>query len=73
MRPSKINKNSLNSSDRDWYFSEETITNTIELVRRKMEEYDIPIENVIRHYDVTAKWCPRPFVGTDINLFYNKT
>ena len=27
-----------------------------------MERYHIPIQNVIRHYDVTGKVCPAPFV-----------
>ena len=27
-----------------------------------MEKYNIPIENVLRHYDVTGKMCPEPFV-----------
>ena len=27
-----------------------------------MQKYNIPIENVIRHYDVTHKNCPAPFV-----------
>ena len=30
----------------------------------------IPPENVVRHYDVTGKWCPRPFMGDDINEYY---
>ena len=27
-----------------------------------MSKYSIPIENVIRHYDVTGKNCPQPYV-----------
>ena len=30
-----------------------------------MKKYDIPIENVIRHYDVTGKICPKPFVNNE--------
>lgn len=36
-----------------------TINNTLELVKRLMKKYNIPIENVKRHYDVTGKNCPR--------------
>ncbi len=36
---------------------------TAELVRYLMDKYNIPIENVIRHYDVTHKKCPAPLVG----------
>lgn len=42
--------------------SEKTIANTIDLVKELMAKYNIPVENVIRHYDVTNKICPEPFV-----------
>lgn len=45
--------------------SEQTISNTIELVKELMAKYNIPIENVIRHYDVTNKTCPAPFVENE--------
>lgn len=70
VRPSKINRSSLNDYDKDWYFLEETIINTLQLVWHLMDKYNVPIENVIRHYDVTHKACPRPFTGDDINTYY---
>lgn len=42
---------------------EEVINKTIELTKELMSKYKIPIENVIRHYDVTHKCCPAPFVN----------
>lgn len=42
---------------------EEVINKTIELVKELMAKYNIPVENVIRHYDVTHKTCPAPFVN----------
>lgn len=42
--------------------SAKTIANTIELVKDVMKRYQIPVENVVRHYDVTHKKCPAPFV-----------
>lgn len=35
---------------------------TVELTRYLMNKYNIPPENVIRHYDVWDKICPEPFV-----------
>lgn len=32
------------------------------LVRELMEKYDIDVEHVVRHYDVTGKKCPAPMV-----------
>lgn len=44
------------------YISEQTTKNTQELVRYLMDKYNIPIENVLMHYDVTRKECPKPYV-----------
>ena len=39
-----------------------TIERTVTLVRELMARYGVPIQNVVRHYDVTGKDCPAPFV-----------
>lgn len=46
----------------EFYIQAATQDRTIELVRHLMTKYNIPITRVIRHYDVTGKLCPRPFV-----------
>ena len=58
----KTNSNSLKSEDKDWYFEEATIKAAAALTQELMAKYSIPIENVIRHHDVTGKICPAPFV-----------
>ena len=51
------------SGDSDqWYFSTETQESLVWLVSRLMDEYGITIDHVIRHYDVTGKICPNPYV-----------
>ena len=35
------------------------------LVSKLMDEYGIDINHVIRHYDVTGKICPAPYVNND--------
>ena len=47
----------------EYYFTDATVENAKQLVRQLMEKYNVPVENVIRHYDVTGKICPAPFVG----------
>lgn len=42
--------------------SEKTLANAIGLTRSLMQTYQIPIENVIRHFDVTGKNCPAYYV-----------
>lgn len=46
--------------------SEKVVANTIELTKELMQKYNIPVENVVRHYDVSRKNCPAPFVA-DVN------
>lgn len=46
-----------------------TFQNGIKLTRYLMEKYDIPVENVIRHYDVSRKICPRIMIEDDPSLW----
>lgn len=48
--------------DGTFYFEEETVKAAIELTKELMKLYNIPVSNVIRHYDVSGKVCPEPFV-----------
>lgn len=54
--------------------SETVINRTVELVKELMAKYNIPIGNVIRHYDVTGKNCPAPLVRDNVRWidFINK-
>ena len=67
----KLNRRTLRAEDPDWYIPESTLYAAAALISSLMKSYDIPIENVVRHYDVTGKWCPRPLMGDDINRYYN--
>lgn len=44
-------------------FSSKTLENAVNLVKDLMRKYSVPIERVIRHYDVVGKVCPKPFVN----------
>ncbi len=46
----------------NYYIPERTLENGQELVRKLMKKYGIPMERVLRHYDVTGKKCPAPLV-----------
>ena len=46
------------------YPSAKTIANAIEHTKKLMKQYNIPQENVIRHFDVTGKICPAYWCGT---------
>ena len=50
------------TKDGQWYIEPETVTRTVGLVRWLMQEYGIPVDRVIRHYDVCWKNCPAPWV-----------
>lgn len=57
----KTNTKTLNATDTDWYFTDETIANGINITKYLMDIYNIPIENVVMHHHVTGKICPNPF------------
>ena len=46
------------ANDKAYSFTDKAVELTAELVKQLMIEYNIPIERVIRHYDVTGKLCP---------------
>ncbi len=46
-------------------FSKKTVRNAAHLTRMLMAKYDIPIGNVLRHYDVVSKHCPAPWVDDE--------
>lgn len=50
------------NGDGTWRFASETVDNAVELVRGLMAKYSIDIDHIVRHYDVTGKVCPEPFV-----------
>lgn len=42
--------------------SEATLANAAELGKLLMKRYNIPIDHVVRHFDVTGKYCPAYFM-----------
>ena len=40
----------------------QTVDRAVELVRWLMDKYGIDVDHVVRHYDVTGKLCPEPWV-----------
>lgn len=47
------------NSDGDW---NKTVENTIFLVKKLMADYKVPVDRVVRHYDITGKLCPQPYI-----------
>lgn len=56
------NKGSQADTSRDWYFEDATVESAIQLTKELMAKYAVPADHVIRHYDVTGKICPNPYV-----------
>ena len=65
----KLDCSSGSVSCNDWYFTPQTFSNGARLIAYLAQEHGIPTDHIVRHYDVTHKRCPRPFVGTDINAY----
>ena len=69
----KLDCSSTSVSCNDWYFTPQTLSNGAHLIAYLAQEHGIPTDHIVRHYDVTHKRCPRPFVGTDINAYTGQT
>lgn len=53
--------------------TEATINNTIELVKILMKKYNVTIDRVVRHFDISGKKCPSYFVNkSEWQKFKNK-
>ena len=54
-----------------WSFTNDALNNAVKLAKIIMKKYNIPIENVIRHYDITGKVCPG-ILGWNDEAIYDK-
>lgn len=52
------NSISVEMCSKNGRITDETFNNAVELVRQLMKKYNIPVSNVVRHYDVCSKKCP---------------
>ena len=41
-----------------WSYTEAALNNAVKLAKILMRKFNIPIENVVRHYDISGKLCP---------------
>lgn len=51
------------AEEEGWKISDKVLQHAIQLVQYLKKEYNIPAENVISHFDITGKLCPRPFLS----------
>lgn len=77
MCSNKTNRNSLSAEDTDWYLTEKTVNNAVELTKYLMKTYNIDADHVIMHHHVTGKPCPNPWCVnenrlTEWNKFKNR-
>lgn len=54
------------SRDGQLMATEATLARAVQLGREIMAKYGIPIENVVRHFDVTGKHCPAYFMDETV-------
>ena len=57
-----LSEKSPSANSEKWYYTTETQESLLYLVSELMKKYNIDIDHVIRHYDVTGKICPNPYV-----------
>lgn len=55
-----------------WFFTDKVLDNTLQLTKYLMEKYNIPIDRVVRHFDVNGKACPG-IVGWNNAILYTES
>lgn len=51
-------RGSKDTGSSDWYFEDATVEGAAKLAAYLLQEYAIPLDRMIRHYDVNGKYCP---------------
>lgn len=54
----KNSSGNYSANNSHWVLTDATYKNVVKLTQYLMEKYNIPVSNVIRHYDVNGKYCP---------------
>lgn len=49
----------------EYYIKPETVANAVKLTKMLMAKYGVPASRVLRHYDITGKRCPAPWVNDE--------
>ena len=57
------------SNHSGWSFTDEVLDNAVKLAKILMKKYNIPIENVVRHYDISGKLCPAILGWNDDTIY----
>lgn len=54
----KKGANASKANHEGWYYTEESLNNAVKLVKILMRKFNIDIDHVVRHYDISGKICP---------------
>jgi len=57
---------SRKNADKTYYIKPEVVERTVHLTAMLAKKHKISLENIIRHWDVTRKVCPAPFVNSAV-------
>ena len=68
MCSNKKDTSTLSVTDDDWYLTDATVQNAVELTKYLMQVYNIDINHVIMHHMVTGKVCPQPWCKNEAAL-----
>ncbi len=56
---SPVTPKALNSANHSgWSFTDAALNNSVKLAKLIMKRFNIPIDRVVRHYDISGKLCP---------------
>lgn len=65
----KPGADSSKANHEGWYYTEASLANAARLAKILMKKFNIPIERVVRHYDVSGKVCPGIIGWNDSKIY----
>lgn len=68
----KPNYNASKVNHVGWYYTDKALENAVRLTKILMKKFNIPIERVVRHYDISGKICPGIIGWNNATLYDNE-
>jgi N-acetyl-anhydromuramyl-L-alanine amidase AmpD len=68
----KPGTSSSKTNHEGWYFTDKVLDNAVKLTKILMKKFNVPLDRVVRHYDISGKVCPGIHGWNNAGLYNTK-